>query len=297
MAERRPEVSLWRQKFGPRVRVGQRQRGPSSTPSDEEGFTYGACTDAKGSGRPDLFSKNVSEQFHPVKRTQLANTCEHVLDFKRLCKKTIGAGGETGTTRFRRSVGAHYQNSRVLQMTLDVFKESQTTGGRIFFRRHLQVQYRNIRLVKSGPPNRGLQIVCRHYVILITQRPIKLLCDLGIVIDYQNPRLHRFPLGAKTVPLTRSIYEDRKQSGFGFCRELCMSTDVDTVLTVGHRSTRIRERILLGRLDRFRGWRWRFVVFFTDFIDDLQLSAKLLITTKLDVVPALKHKLRIYGRQ
>lgn len=49
MAERRAEVSLRIKKFGPRVRVGQRQRGPSSTPSDEEGFTYGACTDAKGS--------------------------------------------------------------------------------------------------------------------------------------------------------------------------------------------------------------------------------------------------------
>ena len=190
MAERRAEVSLRRKKFGPRVRVGQRQRGPSSTPSDEEGFTYGACTDAKGSGRPDLFSKNVSEQFQPVNRAQLANTPEHVLDFKRLCEKTIGAGGETCTTRFRRGVGAHNQNSRVRQVTLDVFQEPQTTGGRIFFRRHLQVQYTNIGLVKSGPPNRGLQVICCHHVVLITQGPIKLLCDLGIIINYQNPGLH-----------------------------------------------------------------------------------------------------------
>lgn len=178
MAERRAEVSLRIEKFGPRVRVGQRQRGPSSTPSDEEGFTYGACTDAKGSGRPDLLSKNVSEQFQPMKRAQLANTREHLLNFKRLCEKTIGAGGETGTTRFRRGVGAHYQNSRVLQVTLDVFQQSQTTRGRIFFRRHLQVQYAYIGLVESGPPNRGLQIVCSHHVVLITQRPVKLLCDL-----------------------------------------------------------------------------------------------------------------------
>jgi hypothetical protein len=27
-----------------------------------------------------------------------------------------------------------------------------------------------------------------------------LLCDLGIIIDYQNPRLHRLTPGAKTVP-------------------------------------------------------------------------------------------------
>src|ERR1044071_1935167 len=101
------------EKFGPRVRVGQRQRGPSSTPSDEEGFTYGACTDAKGSERPDLLSKNVSEQFHPVKGAQRANTREHVLNFKRLREKTIGAGGETCTTRFGRGVGAHNQYSRV----------------------------------------------------------------------------------------------------------------------------------------------------------------------------------------
>ena len=195
-------------KFGPRVRVGQRQRGPSSTPSDEEGFTYGACTDAKGSGRPNLLSKNVSEQFHPMNRAQLANAPEHVLNFKRLCKKTIGTARETGTTRFGRGVGAHNQNSRVRQVTLDVFQQPQTAGGRIFFRRHLQVQYTNIGLVESGPPNRGLQIVCRHYVVLITQRPVELLRDLRVVVNYQNPRLHRFYLGAKTVPRTRSIYEN-----------------------------------------------------------------------------------------
>src|SRR5690242_4611536 len=46
--------SIEQKNSGPRIRVGQRQRGPSSTPSDEEGFTYGVWTDAKGSGRPDL---------------------------------------------------------------------------------------------------------------------------------------------------------------------------------------------------------------------------------------------------
>lgn len=104
MAERRPEVSLRRKKFGPRVRVGQRQRGPSSTPSDEEGFIYGVCTDAKGSGRPDPLSKNVSEQFQPVKWAQLTNTREHVLNFKRLREKAIRAGGEAGSPRLSRGV-------------------------------------------------------------------------------------------------------------------------------------------------------------------------------------------------
>ena len=125
-----------------------------------------------------------------MNRAQLANAREHVLNFKRLCKKTIGTARETCTTRFGRGVGAHYQNSRVRQMTLDVLQQSQTTRGRIFFRRHLQVQYRDIGLVKSGPPNRGLQIVCRHDVVLITQRPVKLLRDLRVVVDYQNPGLH-----------------------------------------------------------------------------------------------------------
>ena len=83
MAERRAEVSL-RRKIGPRVRVGQRQRGPSSTPSDEEGFIYGVCTDAKVTS--GSFSKNVSEQFQPVQGLT-CKYCEHVLDFKRLCKK------------------------------------------------------------------------------------------------------------------------------------------------------------------------------------------------------------------
>ena len=95
-------------KFGPRVRVGQRQRGPSSTPSDEEGFTYGACTDAKGSERPDPLSKNVSKQLQAVKGAQLANARKHVLDFKRLRKKSIRAGGEAGSPCFGRRVRAHH---------------------------------------------------------------------------------------------------------------------------------------------------------------------------------------------
>ena len=104
MAESRAEVRARRKKFGPRVRVGQRQRGPSSTPSDEEGFIYGVCTDAKGSGRPDPLSKNVSEQFQPVKWAQLTNTREHVLNFKRLREKAIRAGGEAGSPRLSRGV-------------------------------------------------------------------------------------------------------------------------------------------------------------------------------------------------
>ena len=73
MAERMVEVisavirEKPRPKYGPRVRVGQRQRGPSSTPSDEEGFTYGVYGRPKGAVRPDLSkSKNVCEQLEPV---------------------------------------------------------------------------------------------------------------------------------------------------------------------------------------------------------------------------------------
>src|SRR6185295_16751909 len=47
-------VFLCGQKISPRVRVGRRQRGPSSTPSGEEGFTYGVLRTPKGSVRPDL---------------------------------------------------------------------------------------------------------------------------------------------------------------------------------------------------------------------------------------------------
>src|ERR1044072_4250581 len=54
MADRRTAPQRGGKKFGPRIRVGQRTRGPSSTPSDEEGFIHGVWTDAKGSVRPDI---------------------------------------------------------------------------------------------------------------------------------------------------------------------------------------------------------------------------------------------------
>ena len=103
--------------------------------------------------------------------------------FRTALQKTTGAGGETGTTRFGRGVRLIIKTLE-FEVTSDVFQQSQTTGGRIFFRRHLQVQYRNIGLVKSGPPNRGLQIVCGHHVILITQRPVNMwvICDSSSTI-------------------------------------------------------------------------------------------------------------------
>lgn len=42
MAERRAEVSLRSKIMTPAFVLGNVQRGPSSTPSDEEGFIYGA---------------------------------------------------------------------------------------------------------------------------------------------------------------------------------------------------------------------------------------------------------------
>lgn len=59
---------------------------------------------------------------------------------------------------------------------------------------------------------------------------------------------------------------------------------------------RVIRGLVLRWLDGFRNW-WWLVVVFTNFVDDLQLGAKFLITAELDIVSALKHKLRIDGRQ
>ena len=78
-------------KFGPRVRVGQRQRGPSSTPFDEEGFIYGAYGRQKGVS-VRILSKNVSKQLQSMNGGQPANTCKHVFELKGFGKKAIRSG-------------------------------------------------------------------------------------------------------------------------------------------------------------------------------------------------------------
>src|SRR5215212_655134 len=50
---------------------------------------------------------------------------------------------------------------------------------------------------------------------------------------------------------------------------------------------------LMLRLFRWRWW----IVVLADFVNDLQLGAELLIIPETNVVPALKHELRIDGRQ
>ena len=75
-------------------------------------------------------------------------------------------------------------------MTFDVLQQSQPTRGRIFVRRHLQIEYGNIRFIKRRAPDRRLHIVCGDDVVLVTQRPVELLRDGRIVVNYQNPGLH-----------------------------------------------------------------------------------------------------------
>src|ERR1051325_2694285 len=141
-------------------------------------------------------SKNLREQFQPMNGGKAANAREHVFQLKGFGEEAICAGVETRLAHLRVSVRTHNQNSRARQVAFDVFNETQTHGGRVFFGRHLQVQYRDIRLVKGRPPNSGLHIVRGHHVVLITQRPVELLCDLGVVINYRNPGLHSgHPLG------------------------------------------------------------------------------------------------------
>ena len=103
-----------KQNNGPRVVLGNDQRGPSSTPSDEEGFIYGVWTDAKGSDvRIFQKSKNVREQLEPVNGGQLANTCKHVGDLEGFSEKAVGSGGETRLAHFTLRVGTHDQDSRI----------------------------------------------------------------------------------------------------------------------------------------------------------------------------------------
>ncbi len=100
MSERRAEVSRG-EKTAP-ASCWATARGPSSTPSDEEGFTYGA-DGRQREWRPDP-SKNVSEQFQPVHRRQLANTGQHVFELERLGEKAVGACGETLVAHVGRAV-------------------------------------------------------------------------------------------------------------------------------------------------------------------------------------------------
>ena len=72
-----------------------------------------------------------------------------------------------------------------------------------------------------------------------------------------------------------------KQSGCDVCNEFCVWTNVNS--EVGSVLNRRQRRVLLRWLDRLG----RRIVVFTDFIDDLQLGAKLLITPETNVVTTL----------
>ena len=41
-----------------------------------------------------------------------------------------------------------------------------------------------------GDPGSRLHVVCSHDVVFVTQRPVELLRDGRVVVNYQNPGLH-----------------------------------------------------------------------------------------------------------
>lgn len=90
------------------------------------------------------------------------------------------------------------------------------------------------------------------------------------------------------VPLARLMYECGKQSGWWICNEFCVSTDEDTRPQTVTRITQIGVNPI--STDPRNLWLW---IVFPDFVDDLQLRAKLLIAPETNVVATLKHKLRI----
>src|ERR1700754_1120493 len=83
-------------------------------------------------------------------------------------------------------------------MTFDEFQQAYPACRGVPLRRHLQIKYRNIRLVKSRTTNGRLEVVRSHNVVLITQGPIELLSDYRIIVNNQNSGLH--PTTLLSVP-------------------------------------------------------------------------------------------------
>jgi hypothetical protein len=218
------------EKSWPRVVLGN-VAGPSSTPFAEEG-SHERCFNGrqKGVDVRDL-SKNVREQRQPMNRGQLANARNQVLELERFRKKPVSAGGETLFLHFARAVRTHDQDLRLPEVTLDVFQQFQANRRRMIIRGHLQIENRDIGLVKGRPSNRGLHVVGGHHVVLVAKTPIELLRNHRIIVNYQNPGLHRGSVpafllsGVEQSPYRRLIdLREREQSGF---RHLQRSLRVD----------------------------------------------------------------------
>jgi hypothetical protein len=125
-----------------------------------------------------------------MNRGQLANAREHVLELEWFRKKPVSTCGETLFLHFASAVRAHDQNFRVPEVTLDVFQQFQANRRRTIVRGHLQIENRDVGLVKGRPSNRGLHVVGGHHVVLVAKTPIKLLRNRRIIVNYQNPGLH-----------------------------------------------------------------------------------------------------------
>ena len=107
-------------------------------------------------------------------------------------------------------------------MAFDVLQQAQSGCGGVSLGRHLEIEYRNIRLVERRASNRGLEIVCGYYVVFVTQRPIQLLRNRRIIVNNQNPGLHRRLRLQSVYRLTDRGTSAGNKAGFGTCNDFCL---------------------------------------------------------------------------
>lgn len=130
---------------------------------------------------------------------------EQLLDIERLRQETVRALPETGFLRLDALVGTDDIDLRRRALLLEIVEDTQADFGRIEHRGHVQIEDRDDRLEVRRVADGGWEVARGRHVVLVAERPVKLLSDGGFVVNDKKFRFQRLGfLSATFASLSRA---------------------------------------------------------------------------------------------
>src|SRR5215212_131205 len=118
-----------------------------------------------------------------------ANGGDEALHVERLVEEPVGAAADALAPHLARGVGAGHKDLRRGEVALHVVEDTEPGVGRVEGRRQVKVEDGDVRLVDGRAADGRREVVGRHHLELVAQRPEELLRDRDIVVNYENLRL------------------------------------------------------------------------------------------------------------
>lgn len=144
---------------------------------------------------------NFSGRFEPRGERRMAHGREQLFDIEGLRQEAVRALLEASLLRLDALVGTDDVDLRGRALLLEIVENAQADFGRIEHGGHVQIEYGDDRLEVRRVAHGGGKVARRRHVVLVAERPVKLLSDGGFVVNDEKFRFQRLGSFPPLAPL------------------------------------------------------------------------------------------------